>query len=331
VLIRLGNTSPLKRAAYGLAMKAGRRHAKARWEGTAGFSLPYLLSRILVFKPLLEQLGLDRLELAISGGAPLPPETAALWQIWGVDLVEIYGQTEQAGAIISGQQGPFPRPGNVGTVAPGWELRLGDGGEILVRGPHQFAEYLNNPEATREVKGADGWLRTGDVGEFRNGMLRLVDRARDFIVTAGGKTLSPSYIENLVRCSPYVAEAMVIGHGRKYVTALVEIDYDAVADWARSRDVAYTGFTSLAGHAQVRKLIEGEIEKANASLARVEQVKSFRILPKALDPEEEGEPMTPTRKVKRALMLERFRELVESMYDDREERLVARDIGEVLT
>jgi len=331
VLIRLGNTSPLKRAAYGLAMNAGRRQARARWEGKAGSSLLYGLARLLVFKPLLEQLGLDKVELVISGGAPLPPETAALWQIWGVDLVEIYGQTEQAGAIISGQQGPFPRPGNVGTLAPGWELRLGDGGEILVRGPHQFAEYLNNPEATREVKGADGWLRTGDVGEFRDGMLRLVDRARDFIVTAGGKTLSPSYIENLVRCSPYVAEAMVIGHGRKYVTALVEIDYDAVADWARSCDVAYTGFTSLAGHAQVRKLIEGEIEKANASLARVEQVKSFRILPKALDPGEEGEPMTPTRKVKRALMLERFRDLVESMYDDREERLVARDIGEVLT
>ena len=331
VLIRIGNTSPLKQAAYGLAMKAGRRHARARWEGSRGFSLPYLLSRTLVFKPLLEQLGLDKVELAISGGAPLPPQTAALWQIWGVDLVEIYGQTEQAGAIISGQQGPFPRPGNVGTVAPGWELRLGEGGEILVRGPHVFAEYLNNPGATREVKGGDGWLRTGDIGELKDGVLRLVDRARDFIVTAGGKTLSPSYIENLVRCSPYIAEAMVIGHGRKYVTALVEIDYDAVADWARSRDIAYTGFTSLTGHAQVRKLIEGEIEKANASLARVEQVKSFRILPKALDPEEEGEPMTPTRKVKRALMLERFRELVESMYDDREERLVARDIGEVLT
>lgn len=331
VLIRIGNTSPLKRAAYGLAMKAGRRHARARWEGKAESRPLYGLARLLVFRPLLEQLGLDKVELAISGGAPLPPETAALWQIWGMNLVEIYGQTEQAGAIISGQKGPFPRPGNVGTAAPGCELRLGEGGEILVRGPHQFAEYLNNPEATREVKGADGWLRTGDIGEIKDGVLRLVDRARDFIVTAGGKTLSPSYIENLVRCSPYVAEAMVIGHGRKYVTALVEIDYDAVADWARSRDIAYTGFTSLARHPKVRKLIEGEIEKANASLARVEQVKSFRILPKALDPEEEGEPMTPTRKLKRKLMLERFRELVESMYDDREERLVAAGIGDTLT
>lgn len=335
VLIRLGNTTPLKAAAYRIAMKIGRRHAKARWEGRSEGNLLYRLARLLVFKPLLEQLGLDRVELAISGGAPLPPETAALWQIWGMNLVEIYGQTEEAGAIITGQPGPFPRPGNVGTVAPGWELKLGEGGEILVRGPHQFAEYLNNPEATREVKGADGWLRTGDIGEISgsppDGVLRLIDRARDFMVTAGGKTLSPSYIENLVRCSPYVAEAMVIGHGRKYVSALVEIDYDAVADWARSRDIPYTGFSSLAEHAEVRKLVEAEIGKANASLARVEQVKSFRILPKALDPEEEGEPVTPTRKLKRALMLERFKALVESMYDEREERLVAREIGEVLT
>jgi len=331
VLIRIGNTTPVKAAAYRVAMKVGRRHARARWEGKSQSGLLYALARLLVFRPLLEQLGLDKVELAISGGAPLPPETAALWQIWGMNLVEIYGQTEEAGAIIAGQRGPFPRPGAVGTVAPGWELKLGEGGEIQVRGPHQFAEYLNNPEATREVKGADGWLRTGDIGELKDGVVRLVDRARDFIVTAGGKTLSPSYIENLVRCSPYVAEAMVIGHGRKYVTALVEIDYDAVADWARSRDLPYTGFSSLAEHAEVRKLIEAEIGKANASLARVEQVKSFRILPKALDPEEEGEPVTPTRKIKRALMLERFKALVESMYDEREERLVAREIGQVLT
>jgi len=331
VLIRLGSTSPVKAAAYRLAMKVGRRHARRRWEGNATADPLYALARQLVFRPLLEQLGLDEVELVISGGAPLPPETTALWQIWGVNLVEIYGQTEQAGAIISGQRGPFPRPGNVGTVAPGWELKLAEGGEIMVRGPHMFAEYLNQPEATREVKGVDGWLRTGDVGEFKDGTLRLVDRARDFIVTAGGKTLSPSYIENLVRASPFVTEAMVIGHGRKYVTALIEIDYDAVADWARSRDIAYGGFTSLAQHAEVRKLIAVEIDKANASLARVEQIKTFRILPRALDPEDEGEPVTPTRKVKRALMLERFKTLVESMYDETEQKLVAREIGEVLT
>ena len=331
VIIRIGSTSRVKAAAYRLAMKIGRRHARARWEGKVADGLLYALARLLVFRPLLEQLGLDEVELVISGGAPLPPETTALWQIWGVNLVEIYGQTEQAGAIISGQRGPFPRPGDVGTVAPGWELKLDASGEILVRGTHLFAEYLNNAQATREIKGDDGWLRTGDIGRIEDGVLRLVDRARDFIVTAGGKTLSPSYIENLVRASPYVAEAMVIGHGRKYVTALVEIDYEAVSDWARSRDIAYGGFTSLAQHAEVRKLIEAQIDQANGSLARVEQIKRFRILPKALDPEDEGEPVTPTRKLKRALMLERFKALVESMYDEREEQLVAREIGEVLT
>ena len=327
VLIGIGATSSLKRACYEWAMRVGREQAKRRWEGGPGSSFLYAFSRRFVFEPLLEKLGLDRLQLAISGGAPLPPETMALWQVWGVNLVEIYGQTEEAGAIISGQQGPFPRPGSVGSVAPGWELRLGEANEIQIRGDHVFDRYWNNDEATREVKAADGWLRTGDVGEWRDGDLRLVDRARDFIVTDGGKTLSPSYIENALRASPYIAEAMVIGHARKYLTALVEIDFDTVADWARAHDVSYTGFTSLARHPDVERLIAAEVQKANGALARVEQIKAFRILPKALDPEEEGEPVTPTRKVKRARMAERFADLVESMYDDREARLVQAGLG----
>ncbi len=330
VLVGIGSTSWLKRVAYEMAMRAGRRYARARWEGNAGFSLGYLLARALVFRPVLEKLGMDEVRWVMSGGAALPTQTMALWQIWGVNVVEMYGQTEEAGAIIAGQKGPFPRPGSVGSVAPGWELKLGENDEILIRGMHLFDGYWKNPAATREVKGEDGWLRTGDVGVLNEGQLRLVDRARDFMVTAGGKTLSPSHIENLIRASPYVGETMVIGHGRKYVAALVEIDFDTVADWARARNIAYTGFTSLAQHPEVEKLIAGELERANAALARVEQVKRFRILPKALDPEEEGEPVTPTRKVKRALMLERFKELVESMYDDREERLVAEGVREIL-
>jgi long-chain acyl-CoA synthetase len=180
------------------------------------------------------------------------------------------------------------------------------------------------------VLGEDGWLRTGDIGDLRDGQLRLVDRARDFIVTSGGKTLSPSFIENQVRASPYVAEAMVIGHARKYLTALIEIDFDSVADWARARNIGYTGFTSLALHPEVRRLLEEELARVNLALARVEQIKTFRILPKALDPEEEGEPMTPTRKLKRGQMLERFKVLVNEMYDDREEQLVAAGVGDAL-
>jgi long-chain acyl-CoA synthetase len=331
VLIGIGTTTALKRAAYEVAMNVGRAQARKRWDGSPEEeSFLYQAVRALVFRPLLEKLGMDRLELVICGGAPLPQETMALWQVWGVNLVEIYGQTEEAGAIISGQKSPFPRPGNVGTVAAGWELTLGEGNEIRIRGAHVFERYWGNDEATRQVKMADGWLRTGDVGALEQGLLRLVDRARDFIVTAGGKTLSPSSIENALRSSPYVAEAMVIGHARKYLTALIEIDFDTVADWARAQDVSYTGFTSLAGHPAVDKLIAAEVQRANEALARVEQIKAFRILPKVLDPEEEGEPVTPTRKLKRSLMLERFRELVESMYDDREERLVQAGVGDLL-
>jgi len=330
VLVGIGSTSALKRRAYDLAMRIGRGQARARWDERPGETLAYQIARLLVFRPLLEKLGLDRLELAISGGAALPAETMALWQIWGVNVCEIYGQTEEAGAIIAGQRGPFPRPGGVGTTASGIELRLAPSGEIEIKGAFFFDRYWNNEAVTREVLAADGWLRTGDVGEIADGQLKLIDRARDFIVTAGGKTLSPSTIENLLRASPYVAEAMVIGHARKYLSALIEIDLETVSDWARSEGIAYTGFTSLAQHARVQKLLQAEVDRANRALSRVEQVKAFRSLPKALDPEEEGEPVTPTRKLKRALMLERFRTLVESMYDDTEERIVAAGVGDAL-
>jgi long-chain acyl-CoA synthetase len=332
VLVGILNSSRIKRAAHDFAMRFARPYATRRWNGGSNIvqDAIYRLVRLAVFKPILNKLGFDRLELVVSGGASLPAETMALWHVYGVNVVEMYGQTEEAGGIIAGQRGPFPRPGNVGTPVDAIDVRLAEDGEILVRSPDLFDGYWRNDEATREVKGADGWLRTGDVGEWRDGALRLIDRARDFMVTAGGKTISPSFIENALRASPYVAEAVVFGHGRKYLTAIIEIDFDTVADWARANDVAYTGFTSLTAHPRISQLIEIEIDKANASLARVEQIKSFRILPKALDPEEEGEPVTPTRKVKRKLMYERFKVLVEGMYDDSEERLIAAGAGGVL-
>ena len=332
VLVGMLNSSKIKRVAYDLAMRFARGHAQRRWSRTTTAVQVGLYRglRAMVFGPILNKLGFDRLELVVSGGASLPAETMALWHLYGVNVVEMYGQTEEAGGIIAGQRGPFPRPGSVGTPVDGIDVRLADDGEVLVRSPDLFECYWRDEAATREVKGADGWLRTGDVGEWRDGALRLVDRARDFIVTAGGKTISPSFIENVLRASPYVAEAVVFGHGRKYLCAVIEIDFDTVSDWARANDVAYTGFTSLTAHPRIERLVRSEIEKANAELARVEQIKTFRILPKALDPEEEGEPVTPTRKVKRKLMYERFKELVEGMYDDSEERLIAAGTGGAL-
>jgi long-chain acyl-CoA synthetase len=331
VLVGVQNAGAVKRAVYDISLRFARAHASRRWIGgaTAVQCAIYALARALVFRPILNKLGFDALELVVSGGAALPAETMALWHIYGVNVVEMYGQTEEAGGIVSGQRGPFPPPGNVGTPVDGLEVRLADDGEILVRGPDLFEGYWKKTAATGEVMGAEGWMRTGDIGEWRDGALRLIDRARDFLVTAGGKTISPSFIENALRASPFIAEAIVFGHGRKYLTALIEIDFDTVADWARANDVAYTGFTSLTAHPRVTTLIEAEIAKANDGLARVEQIKLFRILPKALDPEEEGEPVTPTRKVKRKLMYERFRGLVDGMYDDAEERLIATEAGAV--
>lgn len=331
VLVGVLNASLIKKTVYDLTLRVSRGYAARRWSGKTNLlnDAVYWVMQRVSFKPILNKLGFDKLELVVSGGAALPTETMALWHIYGVNVVEMYGQTEEAGGIIAGQRGPFPRPGNVGTPADGLDVKLAPDGEILVRGPDLFEGYWRNAETTREVLGADGWLRTGDIAEWRDGNLRLVDRARDFLVTAGGKTISPSIIEGALRSSPYVAEAVVFGQGRKYLTAIIEIDFDTVADWARANDVAYTGFTSLTSHPRVVGLIEGEIAKANEALARVEQIKQFRILPKALDPEEEGEPVTPTRKVKRKLMYERFRDLVESMYDDSEERLIAATAGAV--
>jgi len=329
ILIGILNSTGLKRAAAQAAMHFARGYTRRRWDGDPGVgqALLYGACRAGVFNPILNKLGLNRLELMVCAGAPLPRETMTLWQMLGINIVEMYGQTETAGGIISGQRGPFPRPGDVGTVPDGWDVTLADGGEVLVRSPDLFEGYWNNADATQSTLGTDGWLRTGDIGEWQNGALRLIDRARDFIVTSGGKTISPSFIENILRTSPYVAEAVVFGHGRKYLTALIEIDADTVSDWARSHDVPYTGFTSLTNNPEVVKLIRTEVDRANGELSRVEQIKDFRILPKALDPEEDDEPVTPTRKVKRHLMYEHFKSLIEQMYDDREERLIAAGAG----
>src|SRR5262245_7770985 len=216
MLVQMGSSSALKKLAYGRAVAFARAHARRRWarraNGASG--LVHGLWNTLVFRPLLNKLGFDRLELVVSGGAPLPAETMAVWHMLGVNVCEMYGQTETAGGIIAGQRGPFPRPGDVGTVPEGFEAKLAGDGEILVRSADLFEGYWNNPEASQAVLGADRWMRTGDVGEWHDGALRLVDRARDFLVTSGGKTISPSFIENALRASPYLTEAVVFGHAR---------------------------------------------------------------------------------------------------------------------
>lgn len=197
-------------------------------------------------------------------------------------------------------------------------MRLAPDGELLYRGPAVFKGYWNDSAATAEAFDEDGWFHSGDMGEFTaEGNLRLVDRKKDIVITAGGKNLTPSYIESLVKESPYVSECILIAEGRKYPTALIEINFDTVSEWAREHGIPYTGFTSLATHPAVHKLIAQAVESANRRLARVEQIKKFRIIPKELDPEE-GDT-TPTRKIKRRQFEQLFADLINEMYAEEAE------------
>jgi len=326
ILIGIENTSPIKKLFYRLAVNVGRLHLKKVWEGQKTFlsSLLYAICYQLIFRPILNKIGFDKLKICLSAGAPLPSEVMAWWQVYGLNLSECYGQTEAGGAVISAQGSSFSRPGDVGIPPQGWEVKLSKRGEVLVRGNDICEGYLNDPDLTKEVIDKDGWLHTGDVGEWTaEGNLRIIDRARDMIVTSSGKTLSPACIENNLRCSPYISEAMVCGHNRNYVSVLIEIDPESVSDWARLNNISYTGFTSLAQHPEIIKLVGLEIGRANQDMASGERVKAFRIIPKILDPGEEGEPVTPTRQVKRQLMHKKFKDLVESMYSDKKKRMVA--------
>jgi len=329
LLVGIDASSPLKRAAYRVALKLARRVAARGGARVGRARAAAALARLLVFRWLLEKVGFARVRLLISSGAPLPPTVAALWQAWGVNLCEAYGQTETGGALVSGQLGPYPRPGDVGVPAPNVELAIDVDGELRVRGPDLSAGYWRDPEATASAF-RDGWLLTGDVAErTATGAVRLVDRRKDLVITAGGKNVSPGQVETVLRSSPYVSDAVVFGEGRKYLAALIEMDYETVAEWARGRGLTHSGYASLAAHPEVARLLDGEVARANASLGRVDQVKAFRLLPRELDPEQEGEPVTPTRKVKRRLMLERYRDLVESMFGSDEERRITAEVAAI--
>jgi len=327
VVVGIQSSSRAKQLAYKSAMRVGRVYRTRRWNGDRPvlLAVAYLLARLLVLDRMLKKLGLHRVRVALSSGAPLPAEVQALWQIWGVNLKNLYGQTE--GGVVAAQFSPFPRPGAVGMPYPGNELVLEEDGEIVVKGPGQFSEYWRDPAATTAAL-RDGAIRSGDVGALRDdGQLELVDRKKDILITAGGKNISPSRVETVLKASPYVNEATVIGDGRKYLAALVEIDVGTVSEWARMSGVVYTSYASLATHPEVNRLIGAEIEKYNAQLGRVEQIKAFRILDRELDPEVEGEPITPTRKVKRAQLQASFSHLIEQMYHDSERERISREAG----
>ncbi len=258
-----------------------------------------------------KSIGVHRCKWIATAAAPISPDLLRWYMALGIRMIEAYGLTECSGAASANPVGR-PRPGTVGLSVPFGEIALSPEGEILIHGDHVFLGYLNVPEKTAETI-VDGWLRTGDVGRFDDdGYLRITDRLKDIIVTAGGKNVTPSELENQIKFSPYITDAVVIGDRRPYLTCLVMIDHDNVEKYAQDHDIPFTNFASLCRAPEIRQLIEGEIDRVNAAFARVEQIKQFRLIENKLTAEDEE--LTPTMKLKRKLVNEKYKPLIEAMY-----------------
>jgi long-chain acyl-CoA synthetase len=279
--LRMREATPLGKLVYGWAIRVGMRMAERRIEGrppTMALALLYRLARALAL---------------------------------GIDMREVYGQTENCG-LATAMPADRIKLGTVGIARPDTEVRISPAGEILLKGPHVFLGYYKNPEKTAETV-TDGWLHTGDVGFLdEEGFLTITDRMKDIIITAGGKNITPSEIENQLKFSPFIADAIVIGDQRKFLSCLVMIDHETVAQFAQEQNVPFTNFASLCRAKEVQDLISGEIERVNKQLARVETIKKFRLIEQILTPEDEE--LTPTMKLKRTFVNTKYKDVIDGMY-----------------
>ncbi len=312
--IKMGDASRVKRWNYHLWVKQGQRVAAKRMAGTMS-PLDRVVAGIgwlLLYRSLRQKFGMSRIKVALSGAAPIAPRVLEFFWALGIPVVEAYAQTENA-ALCTLMPLDGVRMGTVGRALPGVEVEIANDGEILTRSTGVFQGYFKNPDATAEAVDAQGWHPTGDVGVHDDdGYLTITDRKKDIVITAGGKNISPSEIENKLKVSPYVREAVVIGDGRKYLSALIGIESDTVGDWAGRQRIAFTTYRDLTEKQEVVELIDGWIAEVNRELAQVEGIKAFRLLPKELDPTD-GE-LTATQKVKRKAIGEQFSDLIDGMY-----------------
>ena len=301
------------KAALGAATTIGRERVRNGGDYTPKARLLNLIWRPLVFRALLDRIGLRKCRYAGSGAAAIAPEVLEFFLGIGVPVYELYGMTENS-AIATANFGGRMKLGTVGEPHDGIGLRIDtESGEIQTKHPGNFMGYWNKPEATRETFTDDGWLKTGDVGVWVDGThVKIVDRIKHIIITAGGKNISPSEIENSLKTSPYIREAMVIGDGRKFLSALIGIELDTVGNWALRKGIPYTTYRDLSEKPEVIELIQKDVLATNEKFARVEHIRKFRLIPKELD-HEDGE-LTATQKVKRSSMIDMFGDLVEDMY-----------------
>lgn len=284
---------------------------KARSKWTMGERLRFGTYYWLILRSLQNFIGLREAQVALTGAAPIPPDVVRFFRVIGVPLIEVYGLTESTG-MVTGHELNHVQIGTVGIPTVGVTHRIDPvTGEFQIHGDMVFTGYYKNPEATAQTV-QDGWLHTGDVAREENGQLKIVDRLKDIMITAGGKNLTPSEIENTMKGSPYIKECIVVADGRKFVSALIQIDYETVGKWAETQRIAFTHFRSLVEDERVCQLIDGVIAQGNARLAQVSQIRKFHLLTKELD-HDDGE-VTATMKVRRSSIYKTYAPEIEALY-----------------
>ena len=316
VMIALKEASGLQQAAYAWGIGVGTAIAERVLAGqTVGrwLKLKFQLAQWLALNNVRKMIGIHRARFLVTGAAPISPDLVRWYLALGVPMLEVWGMTETCGAS-TGVPAERMKPGSIGPAAAFNEVRLDPAtGEILVRGRNVFAGYLNLPEKTTETINADGWLHTGDVGVMdADGFFRITDRMKDIIITAGGKNVTPSELENDLKFSPYITDAVVIGDKRPYLTAIIMIDQENVEKFAQDTDVPFSNYASLTRSHAVQDLIQREIDRVNQKFARVEQIKKFFLLETQLTAEDEE--LTPTMKLKRKLVEKKYSAQIEAMY-----------------
>ncbi|MCG8543829.1 MAG: AMP-binding protein, partial [Alphaproteobacteria bacterium] len=320
VMIRMEDAGWLKRKAFHYFMDLAKRVGPDILDGAPvplGDRLLYRLGDILVYGPLRNTLGMSRIRLAYTAGEAIGPDIFNFYRSLGLNLKQLYGMTE-ASVFVTMQPDGEIKDDTVGKPAPEVEIKIDDHGEVLFRSPGVFLEYFKNPDATAEAKTPDGWVHTGDAGFMdADGHLKIIDRAKDVGRLTNDVLFAPKYIENKLKFFPHIKEAVAYGDGRKFVAAFINIDLEAVADWAERRGIPYGSYQELAGHEAIRGLIADEVRQVNADLASEpqlagSQIRRFMILHKELDADD-GE-LTRTRKVRRRFVAEKYEDLVTALY-----------------